>query len=262
MKRVTKFSNKVILTSSAISVAALVATPLSTFAIARANGGAAGAKTSPFCNNLSTTTNGITTKISDLQGKVSQAWSTQDQKLASDAQSVDQKVAAARQKADSERSADFTKLEAKATTGTQKQAVQDYETAVNNAVATRRAAYDAARQTFRDGVKSAVDSRRSTVSGQASTFEDSVNSAIATAQASCSSDPGAGAAARTAFVSSLKTARQTFNGSRKDDTKIGQQVSQLAATRNAAFKAADQAFQNSLKTARQALVQAFGKKSI
>lgn len=259
-----RISNRVFATGSALSIALMVAAPATGVALGARDEAktAVTPKTSQFCTNLPNDANTVTSKLSDLQGKLTQAWSQQDQKLATAWQNVDQKVAAERQKADSDRAADFVKLEAKATTGTQKQAVQDYETAVNNAVSTRRAAYDSARTTFRNGVQAAISARRSTISGQESTFVSSVNSAISTAEASCASNPGEGVAARTAFVASLKSARQTFEADRKGDAGIDQQVKQLAATRDAAFQAADQAFQSSLKSARQALEQAFGKSSI
>ncbi|HEX4774016.1 MAG TPA: hypothetical protein VH234_00670 [Candidatus Saccharimonadales bacterium] len=265
MKRATKFTKKAFAASSIVTLASLVIMPATSLAVGHAEVTTATSttgKTSPFCTKLSSDASSITSKMGGLQGKVTQAWVQQDQKLSTDWQNVDQKVATDRQTADTERAADFTKLEAKATTGTQKQAAQTYEAAVNTAVSTRRSAYDVARQTFRDGVKSAIATRRSTVDSQTSSFNDSVNSAIATAEASCNSDPSSGTATRTAFVSSLRTARQSFTADRKDDSKVGFQVQQLAATRDAVFKAADQVFQTSLTTARQTLIQAFGKTSI
>ena len=216
------------------------------------------AATSPFCTTLPSKAAAITAQLTNLSNKVSQAWSQQDQKIAADELKVDQDVAADRAKADSDRAADFTKLEAKATTTAEQQAVKTYEAAVLSAVTTRRSAYDAARQAFRTGLKNAIAARRSTITSQLTAFQDSANAALGTAEASCSSDPSNGAVIRTTLQASLKSARETFQGDRKDDPTVGSQVQQLAATRKAAFTAADQALQASLSAARQALEQAFG----
>ena len=255
MSRISKTG---VITASVISSVGLLLAPATTLALgARATT----ASTSAFCTNLPTKASDITAKLNDLTGKVTQAWSQQDQKLTADEAKVDQTVTADRARADAERAADFAKLEAKATTDSEKQAVTTYEATVKDAVSTRRAAYDAARQTFRDGVKSAITARQSTITGQMSTFQSSASSALATAEASCASNATNGATIRQTLVASLKSARQTFESQRQADATVGNQVSQLAATRNTAFQTADQTFKNSMTTARTALKQAFGNKS-
>lgn len=216
------------------------------------------AKTSPFCTNLSAKMGAFTGQITTLSGKATQAWTTQDQKLLAEYQKVDQDVTADRQKADTDRSTNFTKLEAKATTDAQKQAVKTYEAAVHTAVDTRRSAYDTARQAFRTGVKGIILARRDTVTAQLNQFKSTVAADFATTQTNCTSNPSGSTAARETLMANLKTARQTFQNSRKNDETVGSQVKQLAQTRNDAFKAADQAFKASMTAARTALKQAFG----
>lgn len=219
------------------------------------------ATTSPFCNNLQNRASQITTNLTNMKNKVDDAWSKASQTLTTNRQKEDQEIATDRQTWDTQRQDNYTKLEAKATTDSQKAAVQAYITAVNNAVATRRTAYDAARTAFRSGVDSAIATRHSEVTDQLNAFVDSANSAIATAEASCIANPANGATIRSTLIDSLKTARTTFQTDRKDDSKIGTQVVQLAQVRKAAFKAADAAFATSLSAARQALKAAFGSSS-
>lgn len=261
MKRVSNISRKAAAGGSIISIVGLLAAPLSGFALsphAATVASAPKSQASSFCTNLANHTDKISSNLGDLSGKVTPAWAKQDQELTTKWQQADQKIAADRQKADSERSADFTKLEAKAKTDAQKQAVITYEAAVHNAVATRRDAYDAARQAFRTGVQDAISGRHDTVNAQLGTFQSSVNSAIATAKASCAANPADGQAIRQTLQTSLKAARTTFQSDRKGDNTVGSQVKQLVVTRKAAFKTADKAFQDSLTAARQALKQAFG----
>ncbi|MEO8105274.1 MAG: hypothetical protein ABI602_02965 [Candidatus Saccharibacteria bacterium] len=269
MKIISNVSAKLALAVSAVSTLGLVLAPVSGYALA-GNGLRAAVsattpqttKTSPFCTELPSKAATIETQFTNLSSKVSQDWAQQVVKQTTQYQQVDQTVATDRQKADTERTADFSKLDEKATTSTEKQAVQTYEAAVIHAVTVRRAAFDSARATFRSGVKSAISARHTPVTDQLNTFQASITGAINTAEASCMSNPASGVVVRQAFVTSLKSARQTFQADRKNDTTIGSQVTQLAATRNAAFKAASQTLQSSITAARQTLLQAFGKTTV
>jgi len=145
MKRISNHPSKAVALVSLMSVAGLLLAPVSSLALDRAT---TTPKTSPVCTNLTTSTAKITTNLDTLQAKVTQAQTSQDQKQTVDWQQVDQKVSAARSTADTARINDFTKLEAKATTAAQKQAVTAYELAVHNAVTTRRAAADTAPPNF------------------------------------------------------------------------------------------------------------------
>lgn len=219
---------------------------------------------SPFCTNLSSNTTKITGSITSLTGKLDSARTAEDQKVASDRAKWAAEIQAARTKADTQRQDGYAKLMAKATTDTEKAAVTAYETSITDAVSVRRTANDTARATFQSGVDSARAARRSTVNSQASAFTSAVNTAISTAETSCAADSSAagGPAIRTAFIASLKSARTTFQGARKDDDKIGDQVKALAATRDAAIKANDVTFESAAKAARQTLQTVFGKSSI
>lgn len=235
----------------ALAVTMLVISPVMALGARTADGGA-------FCTNLQTKATSITNHLSSLKSKISTTWQNQDTRLAALASTVDQKIATDRGAADAKRQVAFAKLEAKATTDGQKTAVTTYENSVMQAVATRRAAFDAARTAFRTGVKNAILTRRSTLSDQADTFATTVNAALTAAESSCTDGTVSATAIRQTLVSSLRNARQTFVSNRQGDNKVGIAVRQLAVTRNAAFKAADQTFHASLKTAAAALKAAFG----
>lgn len=246
-------------------IPALVTTVASLLIFAPAAGSALSTSNtagSAFCANLPAKITSTDTVITNMTSRVTTAWSQQDQKLAADQQKIDQGVATARAAADRTRTADFTQLQTKATTSSERAAVQTYITAVNAAVNTRRAAYDAARHTFRISLASAISTRRTTVAAQESAFQTAVTTAFNTAQAGCTANPSNGASLRTALINSLRAARQTFQTDRKDDATIGSQIQQFIAARKAAFQAADTAFETVLQAARQALQAAFGASSI
>lgn len=246
------FSQKTVIVVSALTMTSMSVAPLSgtAFAVQQASNSA-------FCTNLPTRLNTINSSVSNLSDKTSQAWSQQDQRQTANWQTVDQKVITVRQQADTTRSTNFAKLTARATTDAEKQAVQTYESSVSSTVTTRRSAFDTTRQDFRTGVTSVISTRRSTVVSQLNQFKSSVSSAVSMAEATCSDNSTSGAVARTTLVASLKTARVTFQSGRTGDDKIGPQIQQLAATRKAAFQAAEQTAQSNFTTERTALQNAF-----
>lgn len=252
MNRLFKVTRSSALIGSGLALTAVTVAPVNSWALA---------SSSPFCTNLPNKAVTINNQLSTLVDKVHTAWTTQDQKITADEQKVDQDVTTDRQTADTKRDNEFTQLKTKATTDAEKQAVNTYVAAVNAAVTARRNAYDAARQTFRTGLENTITGRRDTLSSQMSTFQGAASAALSTAEAACNSNPANGPAIRTTLVASLKTARTTFQSERQSDSKVGDTVSQLAATRNTSFKAADQTFQASMIAARDTLKQAFGSSS-
>ncbi|HVC35904.1 MAG TPA: hypothetical protein VNE40_00450 [Candidatus Dormibacteraeota bacterium] len=235
---------------------------LASLALAPAIVSAAAPTTNPFCTNLSATVSRVNSNISNLENKMTTARSQQDQKLSANWAKWDQQIQANRAKWDGLRQADFAKLQAKAKTSTQQAAVQTYITAVLNAVSTRRAANDAARATYRSAVQTVIASQRTNIDSQVSTFTNAVNAAESTAQASCQATPSAGATIRVSFQTSMNNARQSFISDRKSDGTIGNQIKQLAQTRNASFKANNDAFLAAIKAAATVLKTAFGNQNI
>lgn len=214
-----------------------------------------------FCMNLSTKASNVTSRLTSLKARVVTAWQNQDARLSTLESRVDTKVAADRVAATARRASEFKKLEAKATTDAEKVAVTNYENSVNQAVTARRVAIDAARATFRIAVKNAILARRNTLSDQTDAFIMSAGNALSIAESSCNSNGDTPAAIRHTLQVSLKTARLTFIGDRQSDGKTPAIVRQLAQTRVAAFKAADQTFQSAIKAAAQTLKAAFGDQS-
>jgi hypothetical protein len=221
-----------------------------------------GGSGSNFCSKLTSDDTEIEHGLSEKKGQKDAAETKRSQDVASDRAKWDQELKDNRTKWDAERQADFAKLEAKATTPAQTAAVKAYETTITNAVNTRRKANDTARAAFRAGVDNAIAAQKSTVSSQTSAFTTAVNAAIATAKASCAANPANAATIRSTLQVALKNARETFAGNRKDDSKLGDAIKVLAATRNAAIKANDTTFEATAKAARGALKAAFGSTDV
>jgi hypothetical protein len=210
-----------------------------------------------FCSRLANRAEAAQNRFTSLNSKVSSAWQSQDTRLKNLAGDVDDEVKAARDRIDDQRKLNFAKLEDKATTDGQKQAVSTYETAILSAVDTRRAIVDAARDTFRVAVADAIKSRRTNLSNQVHGLQDAISVAYSTAQTSCSGgvDPST---VRSTLIDSLKSSRQTYAELRKDDSNIRTVIAGIAKSRNITIKSANQDFLTSVKKAVETLKAAFG----
>ncbi len=211
-----------------------------------------------FCKNTDSIGTKIDAQISASNAKLIDARTKRDQDMSTHRSKWIDTVTADRAKWDSQRSEQFSKLEVKAATDTEKTAIQTYETAIKSAVATRRSAHDANREVFFNGVDSLLSTSRQVIDGQVSALRTSVASSISTAKASCAAGT-ASASVRQVFVASIKSAREAFKTSRQSDTKIEAQIDTLNTSRIASNKTADQTFQNSADSARTVLKTAFGK---
>jgi hypothetical protein len=215
-------------------------------------------KESTFCTNLTTSISKVNTNIDNLKSKLVTSQATRNQAIVNDHTKWDQQLKDYRTKWDQQRQDNFTKLEARAKTVSQTSAIKIYETAILNAVNTRRSANDTARATYRSGVDNALLSQQNIVSGQAATFSASVINAEATAQKGCQATPTNGPSLRTSYQASMKSARETYTTARKADGNISSQIKQLATTRDASFQANDAVFKIAVSSARDALKVAFG----
>ncbi len=181
-------------------------------------------------------------------------------KRGSDRSSWDDKVSKARDVANTKRDSEFTALEDKETTETQKQAVALFVSTVKAAITTRRAAYDKARQTFRDGVDAAVAAHKTQADSQVASYRAAVATAFTKAETSCTSGTPA-----LEVIATLKTdlgnARRTYKDGRQTDTDFAATIKALEKTRKAAIEAATKAFKDTMNAARATLKASWGSDS-
>lgn len=247
--------NRLIKLSSLFIVFSLVLVNTS-FAAANPN---VDASNSQFCKKLPTVASNIKSNINSRSTNATNSLSNRENRWTNIWTNVDSKVSTNRSKADTLRQQHFDKLLAKAKTSTQQQAVKQYITDVNNAVAIRRTAYDNSRNEFRNALNNLISSKSSSVSSQVNEFSDQVNSAINTATDQCANNSMKAIDIRSNFTSSLKSIRQQYETNRKSDAGISSQIKSLVTTRNNEFKAADLTFKTSIDSARANLVKAFGQ---
>lgn len=249
-----------IVTASILSLGVVV--PSTAMAAVTSPSQTTSAKESNFCSNFSSISGKTSGNINNLVDKSTAARSKQDKAITGNRSKESSKIQANRDKWDKQRVDGFSKLETRAKTDAEKSAVKAYESSVLQAIATRRAANDAARISFVSGVDAVIASHRTEVDNQISTFKAAVASAVSVAQSSCTATPTNGPAIRAKFVADTKAARESYKSARSSDAKVGDQVKQLAQTRNASFKTNDSTFDATTKSALDALKTAFHNKSI
>jgi hypothetical protein len=174
-------------------------------------------------------------------------------------QSFDAKVAADWAKWDTIRQQNFTALNNKATTSSEKAAVATFEQTVLTAVSDRRDAVTNARNTFRGTVESDATARLNEVDGAVSTFQTAVSTAVSKAEANCSTETTA--TLRNDFVSSLKSARTSFQSALVNLPKLTTEVQSASQLRTSAVQSADNSFKQTVQDAANALKKTLGQTS-
>jgi hypothetical protein len=169
----------------------------------------------------------------------------------------DTDLAGLRSKWDENRAAQFARLEEKATTDVQKQAVAEFETAVKAAISARRTAVDAAISTFREGVKNLISQKSEDVGTGFTAFSDAVKAAYDKAISDCKGTSPDAVSIRATLKSSIQAARTKFQSDKQNAPKVGSGIQTLIDARRASVQKAMDAFKASMETARTNLKKAF-----
>lgn len=243
---------------SFFAAAAVTASALMQTSPAIAQGAASSTKMEGqnFCTRLDSLASkyeqNINTKLSGLQDRLT----TRTQKMAGNRDAFNQKLDQQRAQWKQNRSALYAKLNAKATTDAQKQAVATFKIAIDAAVQAREAAVDAARSTYRNAVDQLVNQHRTDGLQTLSAFQTSVKNAIDTAKTECASGANP-ATVRTELQNTLASSRSARQDGVKKIDKIGPQLEVLVRARNAAVQQAMETYRNAVKQATETLRAAF-----
>ena len=210
-----------------------------------------------FCQRYTEVTGSVGTDLTknfnDLQSKFQQ----RGDKIKTDFKSVFDTQTTNRTKADDALKAKFASLEAKASTDVQKQAVKNFETAVQAAVTARRAAVDAANATFRQGLLDANSTRVATLKQAATDYRAAVQAALAAAKASCAAGADS-QTVRNTLKSALDAAKAKLDAARDAAGKGDANLDALKSTRKAAVDRANADFRTAIKAALDKLKSVLG----
>lgn len=211
-----------------------------------------------FCDRAFNLFTKINEKITDQLGKlkdkrdeignnIQNRWDVRDKKLEEN-----------RAKWDEARGEHFTKLEEKAKTDVQKQALVQFKEVVNNAIKARRIAINSAIETFRKGVEQAASSRKSSIDAMIAEFKNSVKAAYEKAKIDCAAGLDA-ATIKTNLKTSLKAARDKFVSDGQAVDKTQDVKKQLIDAKKQAMEKAIQDFKAAMEKAKSDLKAAWGE---
>ncbi len=219
---------------------------------------ATGTTSQNFCNRFNSQSqkykDDLSVKVVNLQNQIN----NEAQEIKTDRQNSDNALQQDRAKWAQNRQDIYSKLNSKATTDAQKQAVAAFQNAVEAAVTARESALDAARAAFRQGINQIIPQHQADVKQVLAIFQSSIQTAINQASSQCASGTDS-ATIRAALQTALQNARNTRQAGIQKIDKVGPQIQQLVQARNAAIKQAMQVYQTALQNVVSALKSAFGE---
>lgn len=170
----------------------------------------------------------------------------------------DEERAAHRAQWDRNRAEQFAKMETRATTDAEKQAVATFKTTMTTAIAARRTAIDAAIKTFREGFQKTMTARKDAINAAVQSFKTAEKAAFDKAKADCSTGI-APKTIRDTLHASLKAARDKFAQDRRAIDKLQSSLDPLIAARKTAIQKAISDFKTAAEKARADLKKALGE---
>jgi len=206
-------------------------------------------KAKGFCNSISNLASKYDQKVTDRETKLEEKRNEIQNRITNRWVERDAKLAEKRAKWDVNREEHFEKLEEKAGTDEQKQALLDFKQAVTAAITARRAAIDKAIEDFRQGVERAKIDRKSAADALGNTFRNSIQAAFQKAETDCdaSVDP---ATIRTNFRAEVKATKEKFESDRQEMEKLQTSMEALINTRKETIKKAIDGFKTAMETAK------------
>lgn len=222
-------------------------------------------------NEVTEKAKGFCTIISGLYSKIDQRFSNAQSKLEAKREEISNRIEKRRERRDAKleekrarwdvnREEHFTKMEERAQTDEQKQAVVVFHRAVTEAIKARRAAIDGAIQNFRDGVDNVKLLRKSTIDEIVNNFREDVRAAFDKAESDCGSGVSPGTV-RQNLHSDLKTAKEKFVNDRQSIEKLSTDMEPLIEAKREAIKKAIEDFKAVIEQARADFKAASGEET-
>lgn len=215
------------------------------------------AEAAGYCKGFAAAAAGAETRLEDGTTGIRLRRAEADTRLEDLEKAHDLRIADMRGREDEKRSEHLSDLTALADTDAKKQALDQFQSDIAEAVRARRDAVDAANVDFRTGLQGLMDARRPAVDAATSTLAASVRQALANAESDCASKT-APAKIRETLLAALKAARDRFQADLQDVEKLGPQLQTLIDTRKTAQQKASDDFQAAVDAAKGKLKAAFG----
>lgn len=212
-----------------------------------------------FCTNFSSLSDKYKQNIDNQIAKLQEKINSETQKIEANRQTFDNNLEKNRTKWEINRHDIYDKINGKAVTDAQKQALAAFKTAVEAAVTAREKAVDEARLAYRQSLDQLIFQRKSGILETFNNFKSAIESTIQQVKSNCSSGITSPAYIRQIYQQNMNAARTARITALQEIDKIGPKIKELAQTRNAAIQQALKTYQSALKTAIANLKAAFGE---
>ena len=215
------------------------------------------AKTEKTCAQISTQADQIqaklTERISQLAQKRTEMEANIQQQLATRLSELTQKRATI----DSEKTLNWEKLRANAKTDEQKAAVEKFITAVQDAIKTKRTDTDNVISSFRASLLTERTDRKTENDAALTTYKNAITALVSQTKTACTT--GDAKTIRETFRTGIKSARDTFQSSRKTTEKFQADVTPIKNAKKAELQTIIDTFKSSIESAKSELRSAFPK---
>ncbi len=209
-----------------------------------------------FCSRIDQIVTSIEQKIAERDVKLQAKWQEIDARLLKRVTDRTARLLENRSTRDDNREDQYAKLESKATTDVQKQAIARFKTTVESAVTARKTAVDSALSALQESVKQSIDTRRTAVTAVKNEFITAKSSAIEKAKADCAAgvDPKT---IRENFRTGMKVAQEKLKTDHQAIAKIKTSVESVRETKKQSVEKAISDFKAIMEKARTDLKAAF-----
>ncbi|MEP7162430.1 MAG: hypothetical protein ABI747_01560 [Candidatus Moraniibacteriota bacterium] len=211
--------------------------------------------TEAFCADFTSTQAKIAKEFSEKRGKLDVFLKDKDQNLDDERNARDAKLEEARSKADQRRSEWYLRLEARAKTDDEKDAVTKFKQTVEKAVENRRESIDDAIADFRKSVDSALTSRQSSMETTRDAFQAAMDVALEQVKTDCDNNLTT-VNIKKKFKDNLKVARAKLSSDKTNLDKVHDDIQTLATARRTIIKKAQVDFDAALASATAELKRA------
>jgi len=216
----------------------------------------ANGKNQGFCNNIDNFSTKIIERLTEKDTKLLQKKTEREDQIAARRAERDSKLADHRLKWDTNRIEHYVKLEERATTDAQKQALLTFELIIDSTISARKTAVNQAISDFRAGIDQLIVNRKSSVATTVSNYKNLVNTAIENAKSGCIAGTDS-KTVREKFAADSKTAREKLRSDIQAVEKVGEQVKFLTTAKNAAIRNALDIFKAAVESAKNTLKAVF-----
>lgn len=210
-----------------------------------------------FCDRLGTISTNLEKRISHREEQFRRSKDNRLENFIKHASSTSERLESTRDKWDENRKEQYAKLLERADTDAEKKAVEQFRSAMDAAMAKRRAAIDAAIKTFETDIKGMLGSRKVGLEKAATAFRTSEQAAIKEAQDTCKNGKSI-KTVREIFNRKLHTIQRTFEGDRGDANRLGVGFEGFARKRTEALREAREIYDSAARKARQDLKAVLG----